>query len=193
MTILSQIVQDERTARMVLSMLVEPDDAVTGRLLGELGAQELFRIAEGDDAVPGLSTVDAQVWRAQFQRPDTRTLEENLVEAERAGTGTQAVTVEHLGCRERRPQTDHHARHAAVTDQRVRSGAEHMDGDILRRFREKVRQVGLVRRQEEHIRRTAHTQPGDVLQRSAFDILAANGREAVEKAHPNASSSPGSA
>jgi DNA processing protein len=28
------------------------------------------------------------VWRAQFQRPDTRTLEENLVEAERAGTGT---------------------------------------------------------------------------------------------------------
>ena len=88
MTILSQIVQDERTARMVLSMLVEPDDAVTGRLLGELGAQELFRIAEGDDAVPGLSTVDAQVWRAQFQRPDTRTLEENLVEAERAGTGT---------------------------------------------------------------------------------------------------------
>ena len=48
MTILSQIVQDERTARMVLSMLVEPDDAVTGRLLGELGAQELFRIAEGE-------------------------------------------------------------------------------------------------------------------------------------------------
>lgn len=88
MTTLSQVVQEERTARMVLSMLVEPDDAVTGRLLGELGAQELFRIAEGDDAVPGLSTVDAQVWRAQFQRPDTRTLEENLVEAERAGTGT---------------------------------------------------------------------------------------------------------
>lgn len=33
---LSQVVQDERTARMVLSMIVEPDDAVTGRLLGRV-------------------------------------------------------------------------------------------------------------------------------------------------------------
>jgi DNA processing protein len=55
MTNLSHVVQDERTARMVLSMLVEPDDAVTGRLLGELGALELLRLAERDDAVPGLS------------------------------------------------------------------------------------------------------------------------------------------
>ena len=88
MTILSQIVQDERTARMVLSMLVEPDDAVTGRLLGELGALELLRLAEGEYAVPGLSTVDAQVWRAQFQRSDARTLVQNLVGAERADIGT---------------------------------------------------------------------------------------------------------
>lgn len=88
MTILSQVVQDERTARMALSMLVEPDDAVTGRLLGELGALELFRLAEGEDSVPGLSTVDAQVWRAQFRRSDARTLEQNLVGAERAGIGT---------------------------------------------------------------------------------------------------------
>ena len=87
MTNLSHIVQDERTARMVLSMIVEPDDAVTGRLLGELGTLELFRLAERDDAVPGLSTVDAQVWRSQFQRSDTRTLEQNVVEAERAGIG----------------------------------------------------------------------------------------------------------
>jgi DNA processing protein len=87
MTILSQVVHDERTARMALSMLVEPDDAVTGRLLGELGALELFRLAEGDDAVPGLSTVDAQVWRAQFQRSDARTLVQNLVGAERADIG----------------------------------------------------------------------------------------------------------
>jgi len=88
MTNLSHVVQDERTARMVLSMLVEPDDAVTGRLLGELGVLELFRLAEGEDSVPGLSTVDAQVWRAQFRRSDARTLEQNLVGAERAGIGT---------------------------------------------------------------------------------------------------------
>lgn len=88
MTNLSDVVQDERTARMAPSMLVEPDDAVTGRLLGELGALELLRLAERDDVVPGLSTVDAQVWRAQFRRSDTRTLEQNLVGAERAGIGT---------------------------------------------------------------------------------------------------------
>ncbi|MBW8173359.1 DNA-protecting protein DprA [Ornithinimicrobium sp. Arc0846-15] len=87
MTSLSDVVQDERTARMVLSMIVEPDDAVTGRLLGELGALELLRLAERDDVVPGLSNVDAQVWRSQFDRSDARTLEQNVVEAERAGIG----------------------------------------------------------------------------------------------------------
>ena len=88
MTILSQVVQDERTARMALSMIVEPDDAVTGRLLRELGTLELFRLAEGDESMPGLSVVDAQVWRAQFQRSDPRTLEQHIIAAERAGIGT---------------------------------------------------------------------------------------------------------
>ena len=46
MTTLSHVVQDERTARMVLSMIVEPDDAVTGRLLRELGALALYRLPE---------------------------------------------------------------------------------------------------------------------------------------------------
>lgn len=62
------------------------DDAVTGRLLGELGAQELFRIAEAMTRCRGSAPL-TPAWRAQFQRPDTRTLEENLL-AERAGTGT---------------------------------------------------------------------------------------------------------
>ena len=60
-TTLSQVVQDERTARMLLSMIVEPDDAVTGRLLGDLGAVDVLRLAEHDDVVPGLGAVDAQV------------------------------------------------------------------------------------------------------------------------------------
>ena len=74
MTNLSQVVQDERTARMVLSMIVEPDDAVTGRLLAELGALEVLRLAERDDSVTGLSAVDAQVWRAQPKWVVSRTL-----------------------------------------------------------------------------------------------------------------------
>ena len=52
-----------------------------------MGVVELLRLAESENAVPGLSAVDAQVWRAQFQRSDTRTLEQNLVGAERAGIG----------------------------------------------------------------------------------------------------------
>ena len=88
MTNLSDVVQDERTARMLLSMIVEPDDAVTGRLLGELGVVELLRLAESDEAIPGVSAVDAQVWRAQFEHSDARTLEQHVVEAERAGVGT---------------------------------------------------------------------------------------------------------
>ena len=88
MTNLSDVVQDERTARMVLSMIVEPDDAVPGRLLRQLGALELLRLAERDDVVAGLSAVDAHVWRSPFQRSDIRTLEQNIVAAERAGIGT---------------------------------------------------------------------------------------------------------
>ena len=87
MTSLSQVAQDERTARMLLSMIVEPDDAVTGRLLGGLGAREVLRLAERDDAVPGLSAIDALVWRAQFERSDTRTFEQRMVDAEHAGIG----------------------------------------------------------------------------------------------------------
>ena len=87
MTKLSELVQDERTARMVLSMIVEPDDAVTGRLLGEVGAVEVLRLAERDDGVPGLGTVDARVWRAQFERPDAQTHSQRIVEAQRMGIG----------------------------------------------------------------------------------------------------------
>lgn len=87
MTNLSQVVQDERAARMVLSMIVEPNDAVTGRLLGELGALELVRLVERDDVVPGLSAIDAQVWRDRFERSDARTHSQRIVDAQRMGIG----------------------------------------------------------------------------------------------------------
>ncbi len=87
MTNLSQVLQDERTARMVLSMIFEPDDAVTGRLLGEVGAVAVLRLAERDDGVPGLGTVDARVWRAQFERSDAQTHSQRIVEAQRMGIG----------------------------------------------------------------------------------------------------------
>ncbi|WP_058234081.1 DNA-processing protein DprA [Devriesea agamarum] len=92
MTNLSQAVQDERTARMVLSMVVEPYDAVTSRLLAKLGVLELFRLAESSESMPDLRTVDTQVWRSQFERSDARTLEQNVVKALCAGIGARAST-----------------------------------------------------------------------------------------------------
>ena len=50
---LTDLAVDERAARMVLSLLVEPNDRVTGRLLARLGAVETLWLAEHDSAVVG--------------------------------------------------------------------------------------------------------------------------------------------
>ena len=54
---------DERRARVVLALLAEPDDPVTGRLLRRLGAVETLGLLDTDTTVPGLGRVDGQVWR----------------------------------------------------------------------------------------------------------------------------------
>lgn len=74
MTSLSEVANDERTARMVLSMLIEPSDPVTGRILSRLGAVVTFWLAERDGAVVGLSPVDAQVWKAGQARSSGESL-----------------------------------------------------------------------------------------------------------------------
>lgn len=61
---LSDVAGDERTARMVLSMLVEPNDPVTGRVLNGLGAMETLRLAERDGAVVGPSGCSSLAWPA---------------------------------------------------------------------------------------------------------------------------------
>jgi DNA processing protein len=84
---LSEIAGDERTARMVLSMLVEPDDAVTGRLLATVGGIETLRLAESDGPAPGIGDVDAQVWRGHFAAPGIDSLDERLLQVRRTGFG----------------------------------------------------------------------------------------------------------
>ncbi len=64
MTSFSEGANGERTATLVLSMLIEPHDPVTGRILSRLGAVETLWLAERDGAVVGLSPVDAPVWKA---------------------------------------------------------------------------------------------------------------------------------
>ena len=82
---LSDLADDERTARMVLSMLVEPNDPVTGRVLNGLGAMETLRLAERDGAVVGLSAVDAQVWRDHFDAPAAKEFAARLDQAQQSG------------------------------------------------------------------------------------------------------------
>lgn len=73
MTSISEFTRDARAVRMVLSMLTEPDDAVTGRLLGRLCAVKTVGLLDGGGKLPGLGRVDAQVWHdwlTTAARPD---------------------------------------------------------------------------------------------------------------------------
>lgn len=82
---LSDVASDERTARMVLSMLVEPNDPVTGRILSRLRAVETLWLAEHDREVVGLSPVDAQVWRERLRVPDARDLAGRIDQVHQSG------------------------------------------------------------------------------------------------------------
>ena len=84
---LADHMEDERTARMALSMIAEPDDAVTGRVLALVGAVETVRLIESEDIVPFLDRVDAMIWRESLNaRVDDRLLPA-LDEARQSGFG----------------------------------------------------------------------------------------------------------
>lgn len=57
---------DERTARIALTTITEPDDATTGQVLSSLGAASTLTILSDDGAVPGLDHVEAQLWRKRL-------------------------------------------------------------------------------------------------------------------------------
>ena len=66
MALLAEQVEGERMARIVLSMLAEPNDPTTGHVLAHTGGVETLRMIESDDAVPGLARADAMVWRERL-------------------------------------------------------------------------------------------------------------------------------
>ena len=59
-------VRDERTARIILSMIADPDDAMTGVVVYQVGGVETLCLLESDLRVPILGETEAQVWRSRL-------------------------------------------------------------------------------------------------------------------------------
>ena len=50
MSALADLASDERHARMLVSLLAEPDDPVTGRLLRQADSGQTLRLLDGEGA-----------------------------------------------------------------------------------------------------------------------------------------------
>ncbi|SJN15731.1 Rossmann fold nucleotide-binding protein Smf possibly involved in DNA uptake [Microbacterium esteraromaticum] len=79
---------DERTARMLLAVLSEPGDSVTGRMLDRLGGVETVGLLDREDAAPGVGSVETQVWRKRLLTRTTEGLREKVASFEGLGYGT---------------------------------------------------------------------------------------------------------
>ena len=79
-----------------------------------------------------------------------------------AGAGADARVGLDLHVAEAAAEPDHHARHAAVAHDQV--GAEPDDGDrnLGRQVLEEIGEIGLVLRHEQHLRRPADAEPGQL-------------------------------
>lgn len=89
---LADAVQDERTARMALSMIADPGDVTTGRVLALVGAAETVRLLESRDTVPFLSKVDAMIWREHHAGRITTRIPVALDQARQVGYGVLIPT-----------------------------------------------------------------------------------------------------
>ncbi|WP_431877989.1 DNA-processing protein DprA [Amycolatopsis sacchari] len=88
MATLAEQVQGERQARMVLSMIAEPNDPATGHVLARAGGVETLRLIESDDPLPDLARADALIWRQRLAARTAPNLPEQMAEAARLGFGT---------------------------------------------------------------------------------------------------------
>lgn len=88
MATLAEQVQGERTARIVLSMIAEPDDLTTGYILGRHGGVAALSLVESDHDVTGLGRADGLLWRERLRARIAPDLMERVAEAEQHGFGT---------------------------------------------------------------------------------------------------------
>ncbi len=82
-------VTGERMARMVLSMIAEPDDPATGHVLAQVGGVQTLVLVESTDPIPGMARVEAMVWREHLAPHLDQSLAARAVEAE--GRGIRAL------------------------------------------------------------------------------------------------------
>lgn len=81
-------IQGDRMARIALSMIAEPNDATTGRILAQVGGIETVRLVESDDPVPGLARADLLMWRERLTARITPELPRQVAEMQDGQFGT---------------------------------------------------------------------------------------------------------
>ena len=90
---LAEQAKGEQQARMMLSMIAEPDDAATGRVLHRVGGVETLRLLEDDQAtVPEMNRADAIAWRNRVAPRIEGDIPARVADAERAGISTLIPT-----------------------------------------------------------------------------------------------------
>ena len=119
--------------------------------------------------------------------------------------GAQACTGFDLDRVEAASQADHHARHAGVAHDQVGAEPDDGDGNLRGEMRQEIREIALVLRHEQQLRRAADAKPGQLRQRlvgeqppAQFGHLALQLRNEISKHQPITyaaapASSPGSA
>lgn len=87
MVTITSLAKDERSARVALASTLEPDDAVTGRLIAVVGAVETVRLAAGTGGFPKrVDAVEAGLWRNKVApRMDAHTVTQALAKTDRLG------------------------------------------------------------------------------------------------------------
>lgn len=94
---LAEQVQGERGARMALSMIADPNDAATGRVLARVGGVQTLRlIDDAQAAVPGMNRADGIAWRDRMTTRIPDDLLDHLVQAEASGIAALIPADEHL-------------------------------------------------------------------------------------------------
>lgn len=86
MDAISALAKDERTARIILAVGSDPGDAVTGRLIGKLGAVETVRLLATSADLQGIDAAESGLWRHRVAAKLTAgTVERALEQSEQLG------------------------------------------------------------------------------------------------------------